>query len=98
MKTTEVKDEPEVDGANSDSSMEDESGQLVSGSITILATQKFREQRAEPEISQGEDELDLSDTNNIRGVSKSGRNVKQTQFYELRVASDIPRLFVSEHV
>ena len=39
----------------------------------------------------------MSETNNIRGVSKSGRNVKQTQFYGFRVASDIPRLFVSEH-
>ena len=55
------------------------------------------EQRNEPESSQGEDELDLTGTSNIRGLSKSGRSVKQTQFYGFRVASDAPRLFVSEH-
>ena len=95
--TDEIKDEPDNNEQNSDNEMEDDSNQLVSGSIPTPATQTFQEQVQEPDISRGEEELDLSTSNNIRGISKSGRNVKQTQFHGFRVASDIPRLFVSEH-
>ncbi len=53
--------------------------------------------KIEPEISQGEEEMDLSDSNNIRGGSKSGRRVKQTQFYGFQVDSNMSGIFFSDH-
>ena len=53
--------------------------------------------KREPEISQGEEEMDLSDSNNIRGVSKLGRRVKQTQFYGFQVDSNMSGIFFSDH-
>ena len=41
--------------------------------------------------------MDLTDSNNIRGVSKLGRRVKQTQFYGLQVDSIMSGIFFSDH-
>ena len=41
--------------------------------------------------------MNLSESNNIRGVSKSGRRVKQTQFYGFQVDSNMSGIFFSGH-
>ena len=53
--------------------------------------------KPEPDISQGEEEMDTTESHNIRGVSKSGRRVKQTQFYGFQIGSDLSGIFISEH-
>ncbi len=53
--------------------------------------------KREPEISQGEEEMDLTESNKIRGVSKSGKRVKQTQFYGFQVDSNMSGIFFSDH-
>ena len=48
MNRTENETEPVEDDQSSDVSMEDDSGQLVSGSIPTPAVQTFHDQRNEP--------------------------------------------------
>ena len=64
---------------------------------TIDPTSLFSPPKKEPEISQGEEEMDLTEPNNIRGVSKSGRRVKQTQLYGFQVDSNMSGIFFSDH-
>ncbi len=56
-----------------------------------------RSPKPEPDISQGEEEMDTSASHNIRGVSKSGRRVKRTQLYGFQVDSNLSGIFVSEY-
>ncbi len=70
-------------------SEEDENGETIHGYIPP---------QPEPEISAGSEEDDTNPyTNNIRGVSKSTRTVRQTQFYGNPISSTTRGIFVCDY-
>ena len=70
-------------------SQEDENGANIHGYIPP---------QPEPEVSAGSEEEDTNPyTNNIKGVSKSTRNVRQTQFYGNPISSTTRGIFVCDY-
>ena len=69
-----------------------------SSSQTGYSPYEFTPPMQEPEVSAGSEEEDTNPTtDNIRGVSKSTRTVRQTQFYGNPIASTTRGIFVCDH-